>query len=91
MTKGPLKDDLATRNKARNKLLLEWLFNPERQEQLAGVPAELMLSLIIGQADSYCRAWLSGRVKGSPKVYRELLAEAAWRSVAAAESNADPL
>ncbi|MNH86550.1 HTH-type transcriptional repressor Bm3R1 [compost metagenome] len=91
VTKGPLKDDLATRNKARNKLLLEWLFNPERQEQLAGVPAELMLSLIIGQADSYCRAWLSGRVKGSPKVYRELLAEAAWRSVAAAESNADPL
>ncbi|MFU2327913.1 TetR/AcrR family transcriptional regulator [Pseudomonas sp. NFX98] len=86
VTKGPLKDELATRNKARNKLLLEWLFNPERQEQLAGVPAELMLSLIIGQADSYCRAWLSGRVKGSPKAYRELLAEAAWRSVAATET-----
>ncbi|WP_338581755.1 TetR/AcrR family transcriptional regulator [Pseudomonas sp. MAG733B] len=90
VTKGPLKDELATRNKARNKLLLEWLFEPERQEQLAGVPAELMLSLIIGQADSYCRAWLSGRVKGSPKVYREFLAEAAWRSVAAAETNEDP-
>ncbi|WP_448107228.1 TetR/AcrR family transcriptional regulator [Pseudomonas azerbaijanoccidentalis] len=90
VTKGPLKDELATRNKARNKLLLEWLFNPERQEQLAGVPAELMLSLIIGQADSYCRAWLSGRVKGSPKAYRDLLAEAAWRSVAATETNEDP-
>jgi len=86
VTKGPLKDELATRNKARNKRLLEWLFDPERQEQLAGIPAELMLSLIIGQADSYCRAWLSGRVKGSPKDYRELLAQAAWRSVAATES-----
>ena len=85
VTKGPLKDELATRNKARNKRLLEWLFDPERQEQLAGIPAELMLSLIIGQADSYCRAWLSGRVKGSPKDYRELLAQAAWRSVAATE------
>ncbi|VVN81832.1 hypothetical protein PS712_01160 [Pseudomonas fluorescens] len=82
VTKGPLKDELATRNKTRNKALLEWLFNPGRQDELAGVPAELMLSLIIGQADSYCRAWLSGRVKGSPKAYRELLADAAWRSVA---------
>jgi AcrR family transcriptional regulator len=81
VTKGPLKDELATRNKTRNKALLEWLFNPGRQDELAGVPAELMLSLIIGQADSYCRAWLSGRVKGSPKAYRELLADAAWRSV----------
>jgi AcrR family transcriptional regulator len=82
VTKGPLKDELVTRNKTRNKALLEWLFNPGRQDELAGVPAELMLSLIIGQADSYCRAWLSGRVKGSPKAYRELLADAAWRSVA---------
>ncbi|MCK8669098.1 TetR/AcrR family transcriptional regulator [Pseudomonas azerbaijanoccidens] len=82
VTKGPLKDELAARNKTRNKALLEWLFNPGRQDELAGVPAELMLSLIIGQADSYCRAWLSGRVKGSPKAYRELLADAAWRSVA---------
>jgi AcrR family transcriptional regulator len=82
VTKGPLKDELVTRNKTRNKALLEWLFNPGRQDELAGGPAELMLSLIIGQADSYCRAWLSGRVKGSPKAYRELLADAAWRSVA---------
>ncbi|MDZ5434883.1 TetR/AcrR family transcriptional regulator [Pseudomonas fluorescens] len=81
VTKGPHKDELATRNKARNKMLLEWLSDPTHRGQLGDFPAELMPSLIIGQADSYCRAWLSGRVKGSPKAYRELLAEAAWRSV----------
>lgn len=87
VTKGPHKDELATRNKARNKMLLEWLSDPAHRDQLGGFPAELMPSLIIGQADSYCRAWLSGRVKGSPKAYREMLAEAAWRSVADPESH----
>lgn len=86
VTKGPFKDELATRNKTRNKRLMEWLSDPARREELGSFPAELLPSLIIGQADSYCRAWLSGRVKGSPKAYREMLAEAAWRSVAATES-----
>ena len=81
VTKGPFKDELTTRNKARNKQLLEWLSASARGDELKGTPAELLLSLIIGQADSYCRAWLSGRVKGSPKVYRDTLAHAAWRSV----------
>lgn len=81
VTKGPLKDELATRNKTRNRKLWEWLSAPERGDELKGVPAELMPSLIIGQAESYCRTWLSGRVKGRPKDYRDLLAEAAWRSI----------
>ncbi|MDR6917143.1 AcrR family transcriptional regulator [Pseudomonas sp. 3296] len=81
ITKGPFKDELATRNKTRNQILSEWLAEPGRRDELRAVPGELLLSLIIGQADSYCRAWLSGRVKGSPKAYRELLAQAAWRSI----------
>ncbi|PWK39612.1 TetR family transcriptional regulator [Pseudomonas sp. OV226] len=81
VTKGPFKDELVARNKARNQKLGEWLAEPGRRDELRAVPAELLLSLIIGQSDSYCRAWLSGRVKGSPKAYRELLAEAAWRSI----------
>lgn len=81
VTRGPFKEELATRNKARNKQLLEWLSASARGEELKGFPAELMPSLIIGQADSYCRTWLSGRVKGSPKAYRDMLAAAAWRSI----------
>ncbi|KAF2394341.1 TetR/AcrR family transcriptional regulator [Pseudomonas frederiksbergensis] len=85
VTKGPFKDELATRNKTRNRQLWEWLSAPDRGDELKGVPAELMLSLIIGQADSYCRTWLSGRVKGRPMVYRDMLAEAAWRSISTGE------
>ncbi|MFZ3184381.1 MAG: TetR/AcrR family transcriptional regulator [Pseudomonas sp.] len=81
VTKGSLKDELIARNKARNRQLMEWLAEPGRGAELLRVPAELMPSLIIGQAESYCRAWLSGRVLSSPKRYREVLAEAAWRSL----------
>ena len=81
VTKGPFKGELATRNKVRNKQLLEWLSASAMGDELKGAPAELMLSLIIGQADNYCRTWLSGRVKASPKVYRDKLAQAAWRSI----------
>ncbi|KAB0496279.1 TetR/AcrR family transcriptional regulator [Pseudomonas vancouverensis] len=82
VTKGPFKDELVTRNKARNKQLLTWLGASNRGEELGGMPNELILSLIIGQAESYCRAWLSGRVKSSPRIYRDQLASAAWRSLA---------
>lgn len=51
------------------------------REELLSLPLELMPSLIIGPAESYCRAWLSVRVKQSPELYRQALAEAAWRAV----------
>lgn len=83
VTKGPFKDELAERNKARNLRLRQWLTQSGRAAELQDLPAELLPSLIIGQADSYCRAWLAGRVKGSPSAYREMLAQAAWRSIRA--------
>ncbi|MCV2222013.1 MULTISPECIES: TetR/AcrR family transcriptional regulator [Pseudomonas] len=83
VTKGPFKDELAERNKTRNLRLRQWLTQSGRAAELQDLPAELLPSLIIGQADSYCRAWLAGRVKGSPSAYREVLAQAAWRSIRA--------
>jgi len=83
VTKGPFKDELAERNKTRNLRLRQWLTQSGRAAELQDLPAELLPSLIIGQADSYCRAWLAGRVKGSPSAYREMLAQAAWRSIRA--------
>jgi AcrR family transcriptional regulator len=83
VTKGPFKDELAERNTARNLRLRQWLTQSGRAAELQDLPAELLPSLIIGQADSYCRAWLAGRVKGSPSAYREVLAQAAWRSIRA--------
>jgi AcrR family transcriptional regulator len=61
---------------------VEWLGASARVDVLRGYPPELLPSLIIGQAESYCRAWLSGRAKASPKAYRDLLADSAWRSIA---------
>jgi len=81
VTKGPFAGELESRNQSRNGLLKEWLALPGRGDQLNQLPAELWPSLIIGQADSYCRAWLAGRATSSPRIYREVLAEAAWRSV----------
>jgi len=83
VTKGPFKEELAERNKTRNLRLRQWLAESGRAAELQNLPAELLPSLIIGQADSYCRAWLAGRVKGNPTDYREVLAQAAWRSVRA--------
>ena len=59
---GPFKDELLTRNKQRNRQLSEWMGDEGRSASFSHVPAELLLSLIIGAAESYARAWLSGRV-----------------------------
>lgn len=78
---GPFKDELSERNKLRNRKLFDWMQAERRGEQFSHIPAELLLSLIIGQAENYSRAWLSQRVKSSPREYREMLGKAAWRSV----------
>jgi AcrR family transcriptional regulator len=78
--------ELASRNKERNKVLKAWFAPPERQAFLATCPFELLLSLVIGQSENYCRAWLGQRVKTPPARYREALAMAAWRSVEAVAS-----
>lgn len=81
VSNGPYKQELADRNRLRNKQVQEWFSRPGVGEMLKPFPLELVPSLIIGSAESYCRAWLSGRVKQSPSVHRHMLADAAWRSL----------
>jgi AcrR family transcriptional regulator len=81
VSSGPFKDELLERNKQRNRQLLDWMSVEGRKEPFSHFPAELIPSLIIGAAESYCRAWLSGRVKKSPRDYRDILAQAAWSSI----------
>lgn len=78
---GPFKEELLARNKQRNRQLMEWISVEDRRGHFSHLPAELVPSLIIGAAESYSRAWLSGRVKKSPAEYRDCLADAAWRSI----------
>ncbi|OLF53934.1 TetR/AcrR family transcriptional regulator [Pseudomonas chlororaphis] len=85
LAKGPFGEELASRNKARNRLLREWLARHIQGEAWQQVPVELLPSLIVGQAESYCRSWLSGRVRSRPATYREQLANAAWHSICASQ------
>lgn len=81
VSNGPHKEELVERNKLRNQQVQEWFVRPGVGEELAHFPAELVPSLIIGASESYCRAWLSGRVKQNPSAHRQTLADAAWRSL----------
>lgn len=78
---GPRKEDLAERNKQRYQALLSWLKQGVKDGTIRALPAETYASLLIGQAENYCKAWLSGRVKGSPLAYADTFTDAAWRSV----------
>lgn len=86
---GALKDELALRNRQRNKKLFMWMTERGGANELAHIPAELLPSLIIGQSESYSRAWLSKRVENSPKRYRDLLARAAWDSIVKLEPHGE--
>lgn len=83
VAKGPHAESLGARNKARNKAILSWFTQVDRKAVLARCAPDLLLSLLIGQSESYCRAWLAGRVRTSPQKYRDALAAAAWSSIAA--------
>ena len=81
VSQGAFAETLKQANRDRNARLSAWFNDPAHRADLLELPLELMLSLIIGPAESYCRAWLSARVKQSPVAYRQQLADAAWRAV----------
>jgi len=78
---GSRGDELAERNKARYQALLGWLRQGVKDGTIRALPSETYASLLIGQAENYCKAWLAGRVKGRPLDYAGTFTEAAWRSV----------
>jgi AcrR family transcriptional regulator len=83
VTAGPAHDDLAARNKARHRELLAWLVKGVERGEIRALPRETYVSLLIGQSENYCRAWLAERIKAKPSEHAAVFAEAAWRSIAA--------
>lgn len=81
VAEGPYQDGLAQRNKQRYGQLLQWLETGVRQGHIRALPREAYASLLIGAAENYTRAWLSGRVGTPPADMAAVFAEAAWRSV----------
>ena len=75
------RDTLNEKNKLRNRKIITSISAYSNVDLLKSVSSELVMSLVIGATESYCRAWLSKKVVTSPKNYREILAKAAWDSL----------
>ncbi|MEB3865223.1 TetR/AcrR family transcriptional regulator [Acinetobacter sp. IK31] len=75
------QERLVQKNKLRNQKIFNEISNYAEAEFLKTIPHELLLSLVIGSTENYCRAWLSQRVHSNPKVYKDILAKAAWDSL----------
>ncbi|MEO3355695.1 TetR/AcrR family transcriptional regulator [Acinetobacter haemolyticus] len=72
---------LIEKNKLRNKTIRHHISRYSDASLLKSTPSELMMSLVIGATENYCRAWLFDKVETNPKTYREALASAAWDSL----------
>ncbi len=83
IAQGPHGPELVERLEARYAPIDARLDEGVRAGLINELPSELIPALVLGGAESYCRGWLAGRRKGKPTVYAALLAEAAWRSIAA--------
>lgn len=83
VAQGGSKSHLKDRNDKRYAALQDFLRSGVESGLIRALPAETYASLLIGQSENYCRAWLSGRVKTSPNEHAGIFADAAWRSIAA--------
>lgn len=78
---GEDQEHLVQKNKLRNQKIFSEISKYADSKFLKTIPHELLLSLVIGSTENYCRAWLSQRVTSNPKVYKDILAKAAWDSL----------
>jgi AcrR family transcriptional regulator len=83
VAQGPHGDALRERLEARYAPIDARLAEGVRAGLITELPAELIPALVLGGAESYSRGWLAGRREARPAAYAGLLAEAAWRGIAA--------
>ncbi|RYL29592.1 TetR/AcrR family transcriptional regulator [Acinetobacter piscicola] len=74
--------ELKHTNQLRNQEFMKRMQCFTDTEKMKNIPPELLLSLMIGATESYCRAWLSHKVKTSPQTYKKILANTAWNNIA---------
>ncbi|MGM9484463.1 TetR/AcrR family transcriptional regulator [Roseateles sp. NT4] len=83
VAQGPYGDELRQRLEARYDPIDTRLAEGVHAGLITELPTELIPALVLGGAESYCRGWLAGRRDAKPSAYAGVLAEAAWRSIAA--------
>lgn len=76
---GPYREELTQRNREQYGVIHRWLAEGQSQGDIRSLPRETYASLLLGQAENYCRAWLAGRVPTPPSEHAMLFSEAAWR------------
>jgi AcrR family transcriptional regulator len=78
---GAIRDEQASANARFRKQLSDW-YEPhiERGALLADTP-EVLVSQIIGPAQMFCRAWLSGRSREKPDAHLPILIACAVRAL----------
>lgn len=82
VAKGPRREEWLARNKRRFSYLYKWVVQGIEQGRIIRLPKEVYASLLIGPAENYSRAWLSGRVEKPPVKVADVFADAAWRAIA---------
>lgn len=81
LTDSALKPQLDDDNQTNFLIWSRWLSGKVAEGQIRALPKELYLSLIIGAAQNYARAWLVGRSKTDIREFSQSFEEAAWRAV----------
>jgi AcrR family transcriptional regulator len=84
-------DDIRDAQRALNSRLAEgvenWRAPLIARGELLPMTATLFFSQIIGPAQIFCRAWLSGRDRGDPRHHGDILIACAIRALAAAQAD----
>jgi AcrR family transcriptional regulator len=85
ISRGELTEELREQQRALNARLAEgierWRTPLVERGDLLAMPQAVFASQIIGPAQIFCRAFLSGREHGDPRVHAEALVDCALRAV----------
>jgi len=90
ISRGEWSEELRTAQRARNSRLAEgierWRAPLIARGELLPMSSTLFFSQIIGPAQIFCRAWLSGRDRADPREQADILIACAIRAVVAMQA-----
>jgi AcrR family transcriptional regulator len=76
-------EGIAELNRRAFRATSAWLERHVHDGRIQAVPFDVFYALLIGPAQEFSRHWLEGRMRTSMRTAERVLADAAWRSLAA--------
>jgi AcrR family transcriptional regulator len=93
ISRGELTEELREQQRALNARLADgierWRKPLVERGELVAMPQAVFASQIIGPAQIFCRAYLSGRERGDPRLQADQLVACAVRALVAGKSSGD--